>query len=70
LGHWFEPSDHIKSLMSVESSDVADRTRVGYLLTVANDEGDHLVEQQAYLSETDPRINWIRIMCSGYRPLP
>jgi hypothetical protein len=70
LGCWFEPSDHIESLESVETSDIADRSRVGYRLLVRNDDGLHLVEQQAYLAETDRRIGWLRIMCSGYRPLP
>jgi hypothetical protein len=35
---------------------------------VRNDDGQNLVEQQAYLSERDGRIGWLRIMCSGYRP--
>jgi hypothetical protein len=36
---------------------------------VRNDEGLHLVEQQAYLSERDGRIGWLRVMCAGYRPV-
>lgn len=70
LGAWFEPSDHIESLESVETDDVADYSRVGYRLLVRNDDGLHLVEQQAYLAEADGRIGWLRIMCSGYRPVP
>jgi hypothetical protein len=27
------------------------------------------VEQQAYLSERDGRIGWLRVLCSGYRPV-
>jgi hypothetical protein len=69
LGHWFEPSDHIEALESVETAEIADRTRVGYLLKVRNDDGMHLVEQQAYLAEQDGRISWLRVMCSGYRPI-
>jgi hypothetical protein len=69
LGHWFEPTDHIESLVSVETDDVVDRIRVGYRLMVRNDDGRHVVEQQAYLSESDGRIGWLRIMCSGYQPL-
>jgi hypothetical protein len=69
LGHWFEPTDHIESLESVETAEVADRTRVGYRLLVRNADGLHLVEQQAYLGESDGRIGWLRIMCSGFRPL-
>jgi hypothetical protein len=69
LGHWFEPHDVIRSLVSVETADVGDRSRVGYRLSVRNQDGDHVVEQQAYLSERDGQIAWLRIMCSGFRPV-
>ena len=69
LGHWFEPSDDIRSLLAVDSEDVADRARVRYRLSVVNDDGEHLVEQQAYLDERDGQISWMRVMCSGYRPV-
>ncbi len=67
LGVWFDDGDDIESLESVESDHFADRERVGYRLRVRNADGAHLVEQQAYLSEKDGRIGWLRIMCSGYR---
>lgn len=41
---------------------------MGYRLRVRNDDGVHLVEQQAYLGELDGKIGWLRIMCAGYRP--
>ena len=49
--------------------DVADRPRVGSRDTVRHDDGLHLVEQQAYLAESEGRIVWLRIMCAGYRPV-
>ncbi|HEX5225187.1 MAG TPA: hypothetical protein VFW29_08660 [Solirubrobacteraceae bacterium] len=27
------------------------------------------VEQQAYISASDGRIDWMRVACSGYRPV-
>jgi hypothetical protein len=69
LNVWFDDSDHIDALDSVESDVFADRERVGYRLRVTNGDGTHLVEQQAYLSERDGQIAWLRIMCSGYRPI-
>jgi hypothetical protein len=69
LGRWFDPNDHIESLLEVDSSEVGDRSRVGYRIRVRNGEGVHLVEQQAYFDGSDGRISWLRIMCSGYRPL-
>ena len=32
-------------------------------------DGRFVVEQQAYLEERDGRIGWMRVMCSGFRPL-
>ncbi len=69
LGHWFEDTDVIEEVEVLETDAFADRERVGYRFRVRNGDGLHLVEQQAYLSELDGRIGWLRIMCSGYRPI-
>jgi hypothetical protein len=69
IGTWFGDGDVIEALEKVETDSFADRERVGYRLKVRNDEGLHLVEQQAYLSERDGQIGWLRIMCAGYRPV-
>jgi hypothetical protein len=69
LNTWFSSSDDIQSLESIETDAFADRQRVGYRLRIRNNDGEHLVEQQAYLSERDGQIGWLRIMCSGYRPV-
>jgi hypothetical protein len=66
---WFEDKDEIRALESVESDVVADRERVGYRFSVRNPDGDFLVEQQAYLAETEGRIGWMRVVCSGFRPV-
>jgi hypothetical protein len=70
FGHWFEDADEIQALERVETDGFADRQRVGYRLSVRNPEGRFLVEQQAYLSDRDGRIGWMRVLCSGYRPAP
>jgi hypothetical protein len=71
FGHWFEDSDRIDSLELLETDSFADRERVGYRLAVSNPEGRFLVEQQAYLSsgEDEDAIAWMRVLCSGYRPV-
>jgi hypothetical protein len=51
-----------------ERDAIADCERVGYRFNVRNSDGRFLVEQQAYLSERDGRIGWMRVLCSGYRP--
>ena len=66
---WFGDADEIEELVKVESDAFADRERVGYRLRVRRDGVMHLVEQQAYLSERDGRIGWMRIVCAGYRPI-
>jgi hypothetical protein len=69
LREWFDDSDEIQALERLECDAFADRERVGYRLSVRNPEGRFLVEQQAYLSERDGRIGWMRVVCSGYRPV-
>jgi hypothetical protein len=69
LREWFDDSDEIEALERLESDAFADRERVGYRFTVSNPEGRFLIEQQAYLSERDGRIGWMRVVCSGYRPV-
>jgi len=69
IGTWFEDDDVIEHVESIETDGFADRERVGYRLQVRNKDGLHLVEQQVYLSERDGRIGWMRVMCSGYRPV-
>jgi hypothetical protein len=70
LGAWFEPSDEIVEIVSIETDDLTSAERVGYRFRVTNVTGRFLVEQQAYLESKDGRIGWLRIMCAGYRPEP
>ena len=68
LGDWFEDSDVIEGLEHLESDEFSDRERVGYRFSVRNPKGSFLVEQQAYLSARDGQIDWMRVLCSGFRP--
>jgi hypothetical protein len=69
LRMWFEDDDQIEELVSLDSDSFADRERVGYRFHVRNPDGHHVVEQQAYIGERDGRIGWMRVVCSGFRPL-
>jgi hypothetical protein len=69
LRQWFEDSDEIEGLEQIESDTVVDRERIGYRFRVRNPDGQFLVEQQAYLSAQDGRIVWMRVLCSGFRPV-
>ena len=69
LGKWFKPTDEIVAIEAIEQGAVADRERVAYRFRVNNPDGPCLIEQQAYLGGENDTITWLRIMCSGYRPL-
>ncbi len=68
LATWFGDSDQIEATLRVESDEFADRERVGYRFRVRNPDGLFVVEQQAYFTERDGRIDWMRVVCSGFRP--
>ena len=68
LDEWFEDKDEIEGLEGLEGDAFADCQRVGYRFSVTNPDGRFLVEQQAYLSAPDGQIEWMRVLCSGYRP--
>jgi SnoaL-like protein len=68
LGNWIEESDRVDGL-SVEDDTFMDRRRLRYSMQGSNDDGPFAFEQQAYLTERDGKIDWIRIVCSGFRPL-
>jgi hypothetical protein len=68
LDQWFEAKDEIEGVEHIETETMADRQRVGYRFTVRNPDGHFLVEQQAYLSAPEGRIEWMRVLCSGFRP--
>jgi hypothetical protein len=69
FGTWFEPADRIEELIGVETGAVVDREHVSYRLSVRKPDGPHEVEQQAYLTAEDGRIGWMRVLCSGVRPV-
>ncbi|HEY2717097.1 MAG TPA: hypothetical protein VGI73_12830 [Solirubrobacterales bacterium] len=69
LRKWFEDDDEIEALEKLETDAFADRERVAYRFRIRNPEGLFLVEQQAYLSGGEGRIEWMRVLCSGYRPI-
>lgn len=70
LRTWFEhPERDIEGIEPIESSSVADTLRVGWRVHGQGSDGPFLYEQQAYVREQNGRIAWLRIMCSGPRPV-
>jgi len=68
LDEWFEDKDEIAGLEGLDGDAFADCQRVGYRFSVTNPDGRFLVEQQAYLTASDGQIEWMRVVCSGFRP--
>ena len=68
LSQWFEDSDEIEEVASLDTDAFADRQRVAYRFHVRNPDGSFVVEQQAYYTERDGQITWMRVLCSGFRP--
>ena len=69
LQQWFEDTDRIESLLSLDLDRVGDRNRVSYRFAGSNPDGKFVVEQQAYYSVTDGKISWMSVVCSGFRPI-
>ena len=65
---WLTDSDHVDGLLEVETGGFSDRERVSYSFSGHNAKGPFVVEQQAYFTERDGRIDWMRVLCSGFRP--
>ena len=69
LGRWFDPGDHIQEATSVTTADLGIRQHVAYRMRVRNANGEFVVEQQGYYRLNQGRIDWLRILCSGYLPV-
>jgi hypothetical protein len=69
LSVWFSPQRQIETLTAIREDSLADRQLVGYRCTVRTAEGPFIFEQQAYYSTREERIDWMRVLCSGLRPL-
>ncbi len=68
LGSWFEPTDHIREVLDVQTRSAADRNHLLYRFRVENEEGMRFVEQQGYFDAVDGRITKMSMICNGYRP--
>ena len=69
FGVWFGADDELEELVLMHSDAFADREQVRFRFRGRNRDGPMVVEQQAYLTERDGLIGWMRVVCSGQRPL-
>ena len=70
FGSWFEDQDHIETLLEAATDHpVGDTQYVSYRFAVRTPDGPYVVEQQAYYRAADDRIAYLRVLCSGFRPV-
>jgi hypothetical protein len=70
FGHWFEETDHVDAVLRTDDGEpTGDTQRMSYRFAITNPDGRFTVEQQAYYRVRDDRISYLRVVCSGYRPL-
>lgn len=68
LQQWFEPSDYIEELLATQSDRFSNVNRISYRLAGTSAGRRFVVEQQAYYTVKDGRIDWMSVVCSGFRP--
>lgn len=69
LREWFaDPDEEVERIDATEAVSIEDVTRVGWLVWISDAEGPAVFEQQAYSRERDGQIDWMRVICSGWRP--
>lgn len=70
LREWLaDPERPIDRIDPTEPAVVQDTLRVGWLVHGRNADGPMAFEQQAYLREQDGRVVWLRVICTGQRPV-
>jgi hypothetical protein len=67
LRAWFEdPDEDVQAIEATQPVSIGDTLRVGWLVRISDVDGPHIFEQQAYVRERDARIEWMRVICSGW----
>ena len=65
---WFDEATVIERVEQVDLDSVGDRQHLVYRFSGHDDDAPFVIEQQVYFTERDGRIDWMRMMCSGFRP--
>ena len=66
LRTWFDGCD-IEEIVQFDTDAFAGRRRVAYRFRGQRPEGQFVIEQQVYFTERDRQIDWMRVLCSGFR---
>jgi SnoaL-like domain len=70
LRAWFEhPERDVERVEPTEPASVEDTVRLGWRVYGIGADGPFVYEQQAFLRADGEQIVWLRVMCSGPRPV-
>jgi SnoaL-like domain len=70
LRAWFEhPERDVERVDPTEPASLEDTVRVGWRVRGSDTGGPFIYEQQAYVREDHGKIVWLRVICSGPRPV-
>jgi hypothetical protein len=69
FGTWFEDEDRILEVTVADGEPVEDTEQVRYRFAIENPDGRHTVEQTVYYRGDEDRIDYLRVVCSGFRPV-
>ena len=69
LRTWFDESTVVDEVFGVGTDVVSDRHSVTYRFGGERSDERFVIEQHAYYTERDARIGWMRVVCSGFRPV-
>ena len=67
FARWFGNAEHFE-VTQAQIEPLADRVRLAYRVRLHDQQGWHVVEQQAYCDIADDRIARLDLLCSGFRP--
>ena|ERR1700676_1814861 len=70
LQQWLDDVNQEPKLVEVASHSFADTESLTYRFTGRDAEGPFVCEQHAYLTGEGGRINWMRLVCSGFCAVP
>jgi hypothetical protein len=69
LRTWFDEARVVDDVLGVRTDVVVDRHCVTYRFAGEEAQRRFCVEQHAYYMARDGRIGWMRLLCSGFRPV-
>jgi hypothetical protein len=68
LAGWFDDSILVGEVISVRSDEIGGRCSVTYRFAGEQAVGPFVIEQHAYFTVDEGRIDWMRLVCSGFQP--